>query len=79
MVEMKFVVGAVLAGAIGVAAQQPGFTRTVLQQVDLSVPGREAITARAEFQAGVPGGGTPTSVKRSAMSRTARWRSKSMA
>lgn len=33
-------------------AQQPGFTRTVLQQVDLSIPGREAITARAEFQAG---------------------------
>jgi quercetin dioxygenase-like cupin family protein len=48
----RLVVGAIVAGAIAVAAQQPGFTRTVLQQVDLSVPGREAITARAEFQPG---------------------------
>lgn len=39
-----------LAGAV--LAQPPGFTRTVLQQVDLSIPGREAITARAEFQPG---------------------------
>lgn len=30
-------------------AQQTGFTRTVLQQVEISAPGREAITARAEF------------------------------
>ena len=36
--------------AATVAAQQPAFKRTVLQQGDLSVPGREAITALAEFQ-----------------------------
>ena len=37
---------------VGVWAQQPAFKRTVLQQVDISVPGREAVTAVAEFQAG---------------------------
>jgi quercetin dioxygenase-like cupin family protein len=36
----------------GLAAQQPGFKRTVLQQGNLSVPGREVVTAVAEFQAG---------------------------
>ena len=36
----------------GLAAQQPGFTRTVLQQGNLSVPGREIVQALAEFQAG---------------------------
>lgn len=34
-----------------VTAQAQGFTRTVLQQVDLSTPGKEAVTARAEFTA----------------------------
>ncbi len=34
-------------------AQQPGFTRTVLQDQDLTVNGRHAVVARAEF---VPGG-----------------------
>ena len=33
-----------------VAAQQPAFKRTVLQQADISVPGREAISAVAEFE-----------------------------
>lgn len=48
---MRATIGAVLlALAAGVAlAQQAGFTRTVLQQVEISAPGREAITARAEF------------------------------
>jgi quercetin dioxygenase-like cupin family protein len=42
-----------LAGLVaGLGAQQPGFKRTVLQQSKLSVPGREAVTALAEFQAG---------------------------
>jgi quercetin dioxygenase-like cupin family protein len=45
-----------LAGTIaiicGLAAQQPGFKRTVLQQGNLSVPGREVVTAVAEFQPG---------------------------
>jgi quercetin dioxygenase-like cupin family protein len=36
----------------GLAAQQPGFKRTVLQQGNLSVPGREVVQALAEFQAG---------------------------
>jgi quercetin dioxygenase-like cupin family protein len=36
----------------GLAAQQAGFKRTVLQQMKLSVPGREAVTALAEFQPG---------------------------
>jgi len=39
-----------------VAAQQPPFKRTVLQQVDLSVPGREAVTAVAELQPGAAAG-----------------------
>ena len=42
-----------LAGlVVGVGAQQAGFKRTVLQQMKLSVPGREAVTALAEFQPG---------------------------
>src|SRR5712691_7336079 len=45
----------ILAAAVivaGVSAQQAGFKRTVLQQGDLSVPGREVVTALAEFQPG---------------------------
>jgi quercetin dioxygenase-like cupin family protein len=45
---------AIAAGVV--AAQQPGFKRTVLQQVDLSVPGREAVTAVAELQPGAAAG-----------------------
>jgi quercetin dioxygenase-like cupin family protein len=42
-----------LAGLVaGLSAQQTGFKRTVLQQSKLSVPGREAVTALAEFQPG---------------------------
>jgi len=43
--------------AVGIAAQQAGFKRTTLQQSALSVPGREAVTAIAEFQAGATVGG----------------------
>jgi quercetin dioxygenase-like cupin family protein len=32
-----------------VAAQQPAFKRTVLQQADISLPGREVVSAVAEF------------------------------
>jgi quercetin dioxygenase-like cupin family protein len=39
-----------------VAAQQPGFKRTMLQQSDISVPGREVITAIGEFQPGATPG-----------------------
>jgi quercetin dioxygenase-like cupin family protein len=42
---------AVAGAAAGAWAQQaPTFKRTVLQQVDISVPGREAVTALVEFQ-----------------------------
>jgi quercetin dioxygenase-like cupin family protein len=33
-----------------VAAQQPAFKRTVLQQSDISVPGHEVVSAVAEFE-----------------------------
>jgi quercetin dioxygenase-like cupin family protein len=50
----------VAIGAAGVVvsvwAQQPAFKRTVLQQTDISVPGREAVTAVAEFPGGVAAG-----------------------
>ena len=36
----------------GVNAQQPGFSRTVIQRGDLSTPGREVVSALAEFQPG---------------------------
>jgi quercetin dioxygenase-like cupin family protein len=41
-----------VAMVAGLSAQQTGFKRTVLQQAKLSVPGREAVTAIAEFQPG---------------------------
>ena len=42
-----------LAGiVVGISAQQPTFKRTVLQQSDISAPGREAVTAVVEFQPG---------------------------
>jgi quercetin dioxygenase-like cupin family protein len=47
----------VLAGTVvAVWAQQPAFKRTVLQQADISMPGREAVTAVAEFQPGAAAG-----------------------
>ena len=45
---------AVLVAAVVMLAQQPAITRTVLQQVDISVAGREVVTVRAE----IPMGGT---------------------
>jgi quercetin dioxygenase-like cupin family protein len=41
-----------VAAVVGLNAQQSGFKRTVLQQQKLSVAGREAVTAVAEFQPG---------------------------
>ena len=38
------------------SAQQAGFKRTVLQQSDASVPGREVVMAVAEFQPGASSG-----------------------
>ena len=52
-----FVVAVAVAGvAAGVRAQQAGFKRTMLQQADISVPGREVVTAVAEFQPGASPG-----------------------
>jgi quercetin dioxygenase-like cupin family protein len=52
MKTTTFVILAALV-IIGVAgAQQTGFKRTVVQQGDLSVPGREVVQAIAEFQPG---------------------------
>jgi quercetin dioxygenase-like cupin family protein len=46
--------GLCLSGiSTGLCAQQPLFSRTILQQVPISVPGREVVTAVAEF---LPGG-----------------------
>ena len=39
--------------ALQAAAQQPGVTRTSLQRHDLSVPGREVIQVRVDFDPGV--------------------------
>jgi len=58
-VRIANVGGAIIVAAglvAGVWAQQPAFKRTVLQQVDISVPGREAVTAVAEFQPGAAAG-----------------------
>jgi quercetin dioxygenase-like cupin family protein len=44
----------VLLAVAAVTGQQPLFKRTVLQQQDISAPGREAVMALGEFQ---PGGG----------------------
>jgi quercetin dioxygenase-like cupin family protein len=45
---------ATLAVAVGtgMAAQAPAFKRTLLQQLDLSAPGREAVMAMVEFPPG---------------------------
>jgi len=58
IVKTSIIVVALTLTAIAadVAGQQPAFKRTVLQQADLSVPGREAVTAVAELQpGGAPG------------------------
>ena len=47
---------AVVGLTAGLYAQQAGFKRTVLQQADISAPGREVITAVGEFQPGASPG-----------------------
>src|SRR5947207_13121310 len=54
----KLTIAAAFAAALGAGvgllnAQQPGFTRTVLQDQDLTAQGRHAVVARADF---IPGG-----------------------
>ena len=64
MQNRKFALAAIVSGvtllaAVGaqsLLAQQPGFTRTLLQKGDVSVPGREAVQVRAEFDPGVAAG-----------------------
>lgn len=56
MKKTKLLAIAGLAAALGAGAlnaQAPGFKRVELQDRDLSIPGRHAVQARAEF---VPGG-----------------------
>lgn len=53
VIATTLVLGGIVAG---LAAQQPAFKRTVLQQADLSVPGREVVQAVAEFQPGATPG-----------------------
>jgi len=55
MKSTKWMVGAAVAALAAVAsnAQTPGFTRTLLQDQELSAQDRHAVVARAEF---VPGG-----------------------
>jgi quercetin dioxygenase-like cupin family protein len=53
VLKVTIVTALALSGMLaGLSAQQAGFKRTVLQQSKLSVPGREAVTAVAEFQPG---------------------------
>jgi quercetin dioxygenase-like cupin family protein len=47
VLTMTFVAFALTAGIL---AQQPAFKRTVLQQSDLSAPGREVVQAVADFE-----------------------------
>ena len=50
----KFIAALVAIAGIGtLAAQQPGFTRKLVQDQNLSIPDRHAVQALAEF---VPGG-----------------------
>ena len=55
MKSTKWMIGAALAALAAAAlnAQTPGFTRTLLQDQQLSAQDRHAVVARAEF---VPGG-----------------------
>jgi quercetin dioxygenase-like cupin family protein len=46
----------IVGGAGAVGAQAPTFKRTILQQADISAPGREVVTAVAEFQPGASPG-----------------------
>src|SRR5437773_5073800 len=47
---------ALLALAAGLLAQQPAITRTVLQQLDISAPGREVVTVKVDFPMGASPG-----------------------
>lgn len=46
----------VLGSTMALVAQQPAFKRTVLQTAELSIAGKEAVTAKAEFPVGASSG-----------------------
>jgi len=50
--SVTLAVFALASTIVAISAQQPTFKRTVLQQADISAPGREAVTAVVEFQPG---------------------------
>lgn len=52
----KSFVAVLLLGSMTVFAQAPAFKRTVLQTAELSIPGKEAVTAKAELPSGVSSG-----------------------
>jgi quercetin dioxygenase-like cupin family protein len=56
MLKKAMVALFVVASATAVLAQQPAFKRTLLQTVELSIAGREAVTAKVELPAGVTAG-----------------------
>ena len=56
MFRTSFVVLVVVGSMTAVSAQAPAFRRTVLQTMELSMAGREAVTAKAELPAGVSSG-----------------------
>ena len=56
MLKRSFVALVVVGSMTAVIAQAPAFKRTVLQTVELSITGRQAVTAKAELPAGVASG-----------------------
>ena len=56
MLRKSFVALLVFGGVTAALAQQPAFKRTVLQTIELSITGREAVTAKAELPPGVSSG-----------------------
>jgi quercetin dioxygenase-like cupin family protein len=52
MSTSKLILTTLLLSVTALAAQQPAFKRTELQRGDLSVAGREVVTAKAEFPVG---------------------------
>ena len=59
LVRASLVAIVALGGTFGIQslmAQQPGFSRTLLQKGDISAPGREAVQVRAEFDPGAAAG-----------------------
>ena len=56
MFKSSFVTLLVIGSLSALSAQAPAFKRTVLQTMELSMAGREAVTAKAELPAGVSSG-----------------------